>query len=439
MSRISHYTRRQVCQLGLSGLAGLTMLDIGAGLAGCGGSGSGSETLQLVFWGPASRNKLTRKAIALFQNAHSTIKINSSFADFTSYWNKLDTEIASGSVPDLMQMDMAYVALYVKEGILLDLTSLIADKTIDLADFDQNLLQNSEDNGKVYGIPLGGNYECLVYDTTLIQKAGVGTPSTSMTWQDYGNYVGELAKALAAEHIFGTVDASGAIDIFEIWIRQRGKELWTPDGKVAFSVEDVADWFNYWSALRQSGACASAEVQASVANASGPATSLLIKGNVVFDVAHSNQFDSYQALTTHPLALEQTPTGPGPGLYLKPSMLMSIAAKSKYAKDAAAFINFIINDPQGVRALGLDRGVPGSPKARAALMSTLTAPQKAILAYVNAVANSNQNRPKTILDPPGAGQVQNILSRVAQAVAFGKTSVSAGAATFYSDAQKALA
>jgi multiple sugar transport system substrate-binding protein len=279
----------------------------------------------------------------------------------------------------------------------------------------------------------------MVYDTTLLQKAGVGTPPASMTWQEYSDYTRQLSKALAGEHIFGTVDSSGDISIFEIWVRQRGKELYTPDGKVAFSVEDAADWFNYWSGLRQSGACAPAEVQASVANLSGPATSLLIKGNVVFDVAHSNQFESYQTLTQHPLALQATPTGQGPGLYLKPSMLMSIAAKSKYAKDAATFINFIINDPKGVQALGLDRGVPGGAKARASLNPTLTAPQKAVLAYVNAVASSNQNRPKTVLDPPGAGQIQTALSRVSQAVAFGKTSVSAGAATFYSNSQKALA
>ena len=98
----------------------------------------------------------------------------------------------------------------------------------------------------------------------------------------------------------------------------------------------------------------------------------------------------------------------------------------------------LINDPKGVQALGLDRGVPGGEKARTALNATLTARQKAVLAYVDQVARSNQNRPKSVLDPAGAGDVQTALGRAAQAISFGKVSVTAGANAFYSDSQKAL-
>jgi multiple sugar transport system substrate-binding protein len=433
------YGRRQFCQFGLSGLAGLTLWSV----AGCGGGGTttssgGNKTLQLVFWGPASRNKLTRKAITLYQNAHPDISIHSEFTDFTSYWNKLSTEIAGGTIPDLIQMDMKYVAQYVKQGLLLNMTSMISDKTVDLSDFDQNLLANSEDNQKAYGIPLGGNYECLIYDADLVKQAGVAAPPATMTWEAFGAYTAQLSKALAQDKIFGTVDSSGDIAVLEIWIRQRGKELFTADGKLGYTAEDIADWFNYWSGLRKSGACAPAAVQATVASTSGPATSLIIQKKVVFNAAHSNQFESYQTLTKHQLSLQGIPTGQQPGQYLAPSMLMSISSKSKYAKESANFINFLINDPKGVQALGLDRGVPGGEKARTALTSTLTATQKAVLAYVDQMAHSDQNRPKSVLDPAGAGDVQTALGRAAQAVSFGKVSVMAGANAFYSDSQKAL-
>lgn len=438
MSKIS-YTRRQVFQLGLSSLAGLSLLD----LAACGGpstsTSASSETLQLSFWGDASRNKLTRNAITLYQQAHPNVTIHSWFADFSSYFNKLNTQIAGGSIPDLIQMDMSYLAQYVKQNQLLDLTSFISDKTIDLSDFDQGMLANSEDNKVPYGIPLGGNYECLVYDTDMVQAAGLQPPPTTWTWADFADFTNKISKAFAGKNIYGTTDASGALDLFEIWVRQHGRELYTPDGKLALTVDDVASWFSFWSDLRKSGACAPAQVQATVAATSGPAASLLGQGKVVFTNAHSNQFHGYQVLSKHKFALQTVPTGNGPGNYLKPSMLMSVAAKSKYAKEAASFINFLITEPTGVKAIGLDRGVPGSARAREALQPILKAEDKVVLTYQSLVASSGQSTPKNVLDPAGAGKVQTALGNAAQAVAFGKQSPTDGANTMYQNALAALA
>lgn len=434
MSRNS-YTRRQFCQIGLGSLAGLTLFD----LAGCGSTtgATANETLQLSFWGPASRNKLTQAAIKAFHQERSNITIHSWFADFSVYFNQLNTQIASGSIPDLIQMDMSYVAQYVNEHELLDLTSFVNDKTIDLSDFDQGMLKNSEDNGVLFGISLGGNYECMIYDTTLIQQAGVGTPPTSWAWDEFATYAASISRALKSKGIYGSPDASGAVDVFEIWIRQRGKELWTTDGKVAFTADDIASWFNFWDGMRKSGACASAQIQATVTG-SGPSASLLAQGKAAFATGHSNQFSSYQALTKHPLVLQTVPTGANPGNYQKPSMLMSIAAKSKHAKDAAAFINFLITDPKGVTAIGLDRGIPGSARARAALEPTLKAVDKAVLAYANLVANNGSTSPRTVLDPSGAGKFSTELMNVSQAVAFGKQSIAAGANDLYQQAVKAV-
>ncbi|HEY7419773.1 MAG TPA: extracellular solute-binding protein, partial [Ktedonobacteraceae bacterium] len=422
------YTRRQAVQIGLSSIGSLALLD----LAACGNiaaSNTGHDTLQMSFWGNASRNKLTKNAIQAFHQIHPNITINTWYEDFTVYFDKLNTQIASGSAPDLIQMDMSYLAQYDKQHLLLDLTPYINDKTIDLTNFDKNMMTSSEDKGTPYGISLGGNYECMLYDSNVIQQANVGALPTTMTWQEFGTYTGELSKALASKKVYGTADASGYMDLFEIWIRQQGKELWTTDGKVNYTVDDVAAWFNYWNGLRASGACVPAETQAAVTG-SGASASLLTKGKAVFDTTHSNQFVGFQTLVQHTLNFQQVPTGPKPGLYQKPSMLLSVAASSKYAKDGATFINFLINNTAGVRAIGLDRGVPGSTTSQAALQPTLSASDKKVVAYGSLVASSGQVNPKTVLDPPGASKILKALTNVAQQVSFGKMSATAGAQSF---------
>jgi multiple sugar transport system substrate-binding protein len=422
----------------LGGLASAAMLNLAACESSSPSSSTQAKTLQLSFWGDASRNKLTHKAITAYNQEHSDITINTWSADFSSYFNKLNTQIAGGSIPDLIQMDMAYVAQYVDQNLLLNLSSFISNKTIDLSDFDQQMLANSEDNKVPYGIPLGGNYEALIYDTTLVKQAGLSNPPTSWTWDDFATYTGNLSQALKANNIYGTADASGAIDVFEIWVRQHGHELYTPDGKVAFTLDDVTSWFDYWDKLRKAGACASAQLQAT-STGSGPSASLLAQGKAVFATGHSNQLSGFQVLTKHTLAMQSVPNGSGPGLYLKPSMLMSVAAKSKYTNEAADFINFIITKPAGVKAIGLDRGVPGSTSARTTLQPTLKPVDKLVLAFQEQIASSGNTRPKTILDPAGAGKLQTALQNASQAIGFGKQSVADGAKTFFQQATQALA
>lgn len=438
------YTRRQAVQLGLSGLGSLALLDLAAA---CGTSTTPTTTasttltpatLQLSFWGNSSRNKRTQDAIQGFHTAHSKISINSWYSDFTTYFNKLNTQIAAGTAPDLIQMDMSYLAQFDSEHLLLDLTPYIKNKAIDLSHFDMGMHKSSEDHGVPYGISLGGNYECMAYDTDVVQQSGVGAPPASMTWDDFATYTGKLSKALKGKGMVGVVDASGYMDLFEIWVRQRGRELWTDAGKLNFTLDDASSWFGYWSDMRKSGACASAELQASVTG-SGAATSLLTKGKAVFDITHSNQFVGFQQLTSHTLAFQQIPTGPGPGIYLKPSMLLSMSAQTKYAADGAAFINFVINNPVGAKALGLDRGVPGSSTARDALTPTLDATDKEVLAYSDLVGKSGQVTPKKVLDPAGAGKILKDIGTIAQQVAFGQLSVSAGAQAFIQKAQSDLA
>ncbi|HTK06791.1 MAG TPA: extracellular solute-binding protein [Ktedonobacteraceae bacterium] len=434
--RMSSYSRRQFCKFGLSSIAA-SMAAQGL-LAGCGSAGSAHQ-LQLYFWGPASRNTSTKKAIQSFQATNADISIRSSFSDWGTYWDKLNTQIAGGTIPDLIQMDITYIAQYAKQNIIQDLTSFTSNKTIDLSSLDPTLVENSKYNGTLYSIPLGGTCAGLVYDTDLARQSGVGLPPATMTYSEFASYTRELTNALKKKGVYGTIDASGQMMNFEVWVRQRGKNFYTSDGKLSIGVDDIAEWFDYWNGLRASGACVPAQTQASVAGASGPDTSLLIQGKAVFDVSWSNQFPGYQGLTQHTLALYMPPTGQQPGLYVKPGQLMSISTKSKDSQDAATFINFLVNNAKGIQAIGLDRGVPGNTKTMATLSSSLDSAQKETLSYTTQVEKSNQVRPLTILPPAGSGAIGIALLKVAQSVSFGQLSASAGAQSFYDQAIKALA
>jgi multiple sugar transport system substrate-binding protein len=435
------YCRRDMIKMGLGSLAGLSLV----GLTGCNTSApaqslssQGPTSLRMFFWGSATRDKLTRQAIALFHQSHPDVAISSQYSGNDTYYIKLNAQIAAGQTPDLIQMDMRYIAQYVRKGILLDLNQYIYDQTIDFSDFDPVLLDSSKVNNTIYGVPLGSNYQCMFYDQTQIEKAGLGPVPADMTWDTFALYTAELSRALG-QGIYGTSDNSGNYDCFEIWIRQRGKELYTREGNLSFELNDVADWYNYWDHLRRINACPPANMLAKLDLTGTPTDSSVIKGKAVFSHLFTNQYEAYQDATAHPLSLIAYPRGSTPGIYLKASQLLSIAANTKYPVQATSFASFAVNDPGAVKALGLERGVPGSASALALLQPQLTPTQQAIVTFMKQLANSGNTRVKEVLDPPGAGQIADILQQTALQIGSGKMSVADGAKAFYAGAQKATA
>ncbi|MBE3558911.1 MAG: carbohydrate ABC transporter substrate-binding protein [Ktedonobacteraceae bacterium] len=426
-------------------MAGLALF----GLAGCTEPASSPPpttsrqapaALRMIFWGSATRNELTSKAIQLFEKSHNGVTITSQFTGFDVYWKQLDALITSGKTPDLIQMDMRYLANFVRKGQLLDLTQSIYNQTIDLSDYDPLLLGSSKANNTVYGVPMGGNYQCFFYDMTLLNRANVGPLPANMDWATFRAYTREISRAYG-KSIFGTEDCSGNITTFEVWIRQRdrNKEVYNREGGLGFLVDDAAEWFDYWNTLRSEGACVPIEIQMQLKNLSAaPDQSSMIKGKAVFNTALSNMFDAYQKAAAHPLDLVPMPRGKEPGMYLKASMLMSIAATTRYPDIAASFISFINNNADAVKALSIERGIPGSALARSMLVPQLTVAQRKILDYVSTVPTLGLTRVKEVLDPPAAGQIEALLIQTSQDIGQGKMKPAEGAKTFYEQAQKIL-
>ena len=429
--------RRDFLKISAGVLAGIGTL----GLAGCGtepAAGNGQRALQFTFWGSTTRATRTSKAVQLYQQLYPQTTISTQFTDFNSYWPKLATQISGGSAPDLIQMDMRYIDQYQKKGLLLDLSRFIP-QPINLPDFNQVLLKGSEAQGIVYGIPFGGNFLGILYDKNLLQKAGVTMPeqTPNWTWDGFADYTLRVSKALGPG-VYGTEDASANIWAIETFIRQRGKELYTSEGQRAFNRQDAYDWFAYWDKLRQSGACATPAVE-SESSSTIPALSTLAQRKAAINFSPSNLIQATQAATSHSLGLFLCPSTTGQrdnGTYLKASMLMSASASTQYPDEVAKFINFLFTSDGAIKALGIERGIPGSARAQALLKPSLKPSDAIQLNLVQLITATS--RPKAVLDPPGAGEVSDLLTMIAQGLAFGKLTAAQAADTFVAQTDQAL-
>lgn len=386
--------------------------------------------LRCFWWGNPDRDKRTKAALDAFTKNTGT-PIAAESLGWGDYWTKLGTQTAGGNAPDLIQMDYRYLFEYARRETLLPL-----DKLLPLPDFGAQEKDCGKVDGKLYGVNLGSNSKAAMYDTAMFEKVGVKAIDTNWTWDDFSRAAGEISKINPGKY-WGAGDNSRSEQGFEQWLNQQGKLLYTAEGKIAFTRDDVAAWFDLWDKLRKAGAVPPAEVGATI---TGKIEEFEVtRGLAAMSFANSNQIVAFQALNKNKLAISVFPRGKtgSSGQYIKPSMMMSISSRSKSPEEAAKVIQFLVSDPEAVKILGIERGVPGSAAARATLAPELDAQGKMQVNFIAALSKSAVALPPP--PPKGAGEVENLLRRVADSVAFGRTSIKDASQQFTTEVENILA
>ena len=108
---------------------------------------------------------------------HPNVTITGETGVWASYWDKLSTQVAGNSAPDIVQMDEQYIRDYTKNGILADLGKL----PIDTSKFASGLVATGTISGKVTALCAGMNSLSIVANPALFTKAGIDLPDAK-TW-----------------------------------------------------------------------------------------------------------------------------------------------------------------------------------------------------------------------------------------------------------------
>ncbi len=401
-------TRRSLLQ---GGAAALALGTLGGGMAF-----AQAQRLRFLWWGSQERADRTQAAITAYKSVAPDVDIVGEFAGWSDYWPRLATQVAGRNAPDLIQMDYRYIFEYARRGALKDLSGEVG-KGLKIEDFGQANIDAGKVDGKLYGVNLGVNSSAMVYDAAVWEKAKTEPPKPGITWEELADRGEAFAKNKPRPGVFALADAGGVEPSFELWLRQNGKALYTADGKLGYEPADAEKWFAMWEDMRKRKACVPADIQA--LDQLNIETNAITTGKAATAFMHSNQFVGYQKLNKGKLALNPYPllsaSAPS-GQYLKPSMLLSLSTNAPEA--AVGFANFLVENPEGVKALGLERGVPASTAMREILVPQLSEVEKAMVDYIALVTPNVGPLPPS--PPPGAGEVAFVQKRINEEVGFGR-------------------
>lgn len=393
-------------------------------------SGDEEVTLRIAWWGSQPRHDYTLEVIEMYEKQNPNVKIEPEYASWEDYWRKLAPQAAANELPDIVSMDVSYLAQYAQNKQLADLTPFIGNE-IDVTNISDNAVSGGKIGDGIYGFNMGVNAVGFHYNPELLKEIGVESIPENWTWEDYKEMSQKAADA-------GTYFDTGMVaDVFfNYYLRTNGKRLYAEDGSGLGYDDDqlFVDYFSMMAKQVEKGATPTPDYLAQLA---GPEDDPVVKGEGVGIFQWSNQFVGLEDISESEFDMAPMP-GPNvsDGLYLKPSMFFSVSENSEHKKAAAEFISFFVNDIEANKLILGDRGVPVSSKVKEALKSEVSSSQAEVFEYIEwAEQNSS---PMGEPDPAAAGEIIELLTSLSEQMNYGEISPEDAAKHFRTQAESIL-
>ncbi len=154
--------------------------------------------------------------------------------EMQAYVTKMLLGHVAGTAPDVMRLDASSAAVFINNGVLLDLSEYIAgDPEFDIGDYFPNVVDITRRGGAVYGIPIGFTPMVLYYNKDLFDAAGVAYPDATWTYAEFL----EAAKRLTTKDVYG-FEFTNWMAMWILFLWNNGGDVLLPDGSRAAGAFD---------------------------------------------------------------------------------------------------------------------------------------------------------------------------------------------------------
>ena len=198
-----------------------------------------AEQVELTFsvWGDPEELKVLQELADDFSKENPNIKITVTVADWTTYWDKLQTQLAAGTPPDVFAMDAPLYPDYQSRGVIMNLQPYIDQDKFDLTDYYPSALQCYKTPDGYYGLPRDVQPSVMYYNKDMFDAAGVTYPDDTWTW----NTVIEQGQKLTKENQYAIWTDLWDMELYwasAIW--QNGGQVLSPDYSKTLIAEPAA-------------------------------------------------------------------------------------------------------------------------------------------------------------------------------------------------------
>ena len=396
---------------------------------------SGKTVLNVLWWGSQTRHEQTTAMLEKFEELNPDIDVVMDYSDWDGYWTKLPAQVAGGQTPDVFQMDYAYLAQYVENGVLADLTPYIEDGSLDMSNVEQSIIDSGSVDGKTYAISTGTNAPVMLYRKDITDELGLELPMdpTLTEYMDVAKAVYE-ATGLRDTFITGCTAAN-----LNFYLRNYGMNFYNDAGD-GLGFDDPQYLVDMWQLALDAQ-------NEGWGMKPGEETATTAFDSMVNDAwsrqQNSNELQAYRDATGKDISMVMIPTTEDatiPNSYLKPAMYWCVGADSDVKDAAIRFIDFFTNNEACYDIVGIELAVPISSAMREYVAPTLDEVGQEVVEFIDYVSQPDKASPIMNPDPSASTEVEELMDQYSEQVRYGEiTDLATTAQQFMDEANQILA
>lgn len=349
-------------------------------------------TLRFSWWGGDERRDATLAVIDQFQLLYPYITIEAEYGSSDGYHDKLSTQLASGTAPDIIQIDPETLPTYVASQK--DYFLNYDEQGFDFSKFEEGFLRqriNGYYSEKQLGIPTGIAGAALVVNKDLADKYEIDL-TQEYTWDDMITY-GKKVREAGNDEYFLTANMSTLTNMvfFSLAKQICGDSLFNVETReLNITVEQMQQAFEFIKALYDNEVVPPAAVIAPYENDSLQTDPAWIDGKYVASFAYVSTLAVMTAanenVTYYAGKLPLLADAKNGGWAANCPQVITIAATSEHPEEAKMFMDYFFNDPTAMKTLGATRSIPPTEEAR--VICTENAIMTEILASAGDIAGA---------------------------------------------------
>ena len=322
-------------------------------------------TLRMNWWGGDSHHKATIEAIRAFEAKYPNIKVEAEYESFTGHEEKVALALKSGSAADVIQLNMDWVFNYSPDGeMFIDLNTL--SNVIDLTAYEPSDLDFFTINGKLQAIPVSNTGRVFFWNQTMFDRVGAKIPTTLdelyAAGEKFASYEDGSYYPLIVKELDRTL-------LMVYYLQCKYGKPWVENNELQYTQEEISEGMEFLNTLENKHVIPTLEILAGDGSELIDTNQRWIDGHYagiyMWDcnlLKHKNAAAGFDFVVGDFINM-----GDYHGGMSKAAMVFAIPKTSEHPAEAAALIQFLLGEKEGIKIMSDIRGIPLNKKAREVL------------------------------------------------------------------------